>query len=370
MNKRKLSVAGGFLLIIVSIFLAMKIAKPSVQNKRKPVVTDLKLVKTAVVKNQDVNSSIAVTGKLEAKNKIEIYAEVSGVMLESNREFKEGNYFRKGEILVRLDDSEARLDMLAQKSNVLNQITLILPEIKIDYNQSAEEWLTYVENFDINAPLPELPEPKNDQEKYFFAAQNVYNLYYSIKSAESRLAKYTIYAPYDGIITEATINPGTLVRTGQKLGEFINPNVYEMEVAISLKESGFVKVGDGVQLQSADLNGSWTGKIIRVGNRIDPNTQTLKAYLQVTGNGLKEGMYLKGNINADVINDALEVPRKLLINDRELYVVQDSMLVSHTVEIVKLNDETVIVRGLKDGTEIISENVTGAYDGMKVKTYN
>ena len=90
----------------------------------------------------------------------------------------------------------------------------------------------------------------------------------------------------------------------------------------------------------------------------------------MNGRGLKEGMYLKGNINADVINDALEIPRKLLVNERELYVVQDSLLVSKAVEVVKMNDETVIVRGLSDGTHIISETVAGAYDGMKVKTYN
>ena len=169
MNKRKLSIVGGLILLVASIFLAMKIAKPTEQSMRKPVVSDLKLVRTSLVKNQDVNSSVAVTGKLEAKHKIEIYAEVSGVMLEGSKEFKPGNYYRKGEVLVRLDDAEARLEMLAQKSNVLNQITLILPEIKIDYKQSASEWLEYVESFDVNKPLPELPEPKNDQEKYFFA---------------------------------------------------------------------------------------------------------------------------------------------------------------------------------------------------------
>ena len=140
MNKRKLSIVGGLILLVASIFLAMKIAKPTEQSMRKPVVSDLKLVRTSLVKNQDVNSSVAVTGKLEAKHKIEIYAEVSGVMLEGSKEFKPGNYYRKGEVLVRLDDAEARLEMLAQKSNVLNQITLILPEIKIDYKQSASEW--------------------------------------------------------------------------------------------------------------------------------------------------------------------------------------------------------------------------------------
>jgi multidrug efflux pump subunit AcrA (membrane-fusion protein) len=286
------------------------------------------------------------------------------------KEFKEGSYFQQGDILVQLDDTEARLNLLAQKSNVLNQVTQILPDIKIDYTSSAEEWISYVENFDINAPLPELPKPQNEQEKYFFAAQNVYNLYYTIKSAESRLAKYTIRAPYGGVLTEATIDPGTLVRTGQKLGEFINPTIYEMEVAVSLKESNFVKLGDEVLLQSGDINGDWTGRIIRIGDKIDANTQTLKAYLQVTGRGLKEGMYLKGNINADVIDNAMEIPRKLLVNDRELYVVQDSLLVSKVVEIVKMNDETAIVRGLSDGTHMISETVSGAYDGMKVKRFN
>ena len=43
---------------------------------------------------------------------------------------------------------------------------------------------------------------------------------------EATLDKYTIKAPFNVVVTQSNINPGTLVRNGQKLGEFINTYLY------------------------------------------------------------------------------------------------------------------------------------------------
>jgi RND family efflux transporter MFP subunit len=252
---------------------------------------------------------------------------------------------------------------------VLNLVTQILPDIKIDYKESAGDWLAYVENFDLESPLPPLPQPRNVQEKFFFASRNVYNYYYTIKSQEARLEKYVIRAPFSGIVTESAINPGTLVRTGQKLGELINTQSYEMEISVSLRDAGFVQIGDIVTLASVDVAGEWKGRVVRISDKIDPNTQTLKAFLLVSGKGLKEGMYLSGQLNTRRVSNAVEIPRKLLINEGEIYVVSDSVLALHSVEVVRFNEETAIITGLTDGVEIVDELLVGAYRGMKVKKY-
>ena len=56
--------------------------------------------------------------------------------------------------------------------------------------------------------------------------------YYSIKNIEKRLSKYNITAPFNGVLTEALVTKGTLIRPGQKLGEFIDTSVFEIELAI------------------------------------------------------------------------------------------------------------------------------------------
>jgi hypothetical protein len=55
-----------------------------------------------------------------------------------------------------------------------------------------------------------------------------------------------------------------------------------------------------------------------------------------------------------------------LINQQGIYVVQDSTLRFTEVELVKIERESAIIRGLSDGTPILSEMPPAAFDGMKV----
>jgi len=48
------------------------------------------------------------------------------------------------------------------------------------------------------------------------------------------------------------VTEGTLVRNGQKLGDFIDTSSYEIEVAISNTYAGLLKVGEEVVLNSLD----------------------------------------------------------------------------------------------------------------------
>ena len=72
----------------------------------------------------------------------------------------------------------------------MNQITLMLPDLKSDYAESFPAWEAYLQNLDPEKPLAPLPDPATNQEKYFVSARNLYNLYYTIQSQEKRLTKY------------------------------------------------------------------------------------------------------------------------------------------------------------------------------------
>ncbi len=55
------------------------------------------------------------------------------------------------------------------------------------------------------------------------------------------MSKYTIKAPFKGILTEALVTEGTLIRNNQKLGEYIDPSLYEMEVSLGKKLCKFAE---------------------------------------------------------------------------------------------------------------------------------
>ena len=104
-----------------------------------------------------------------------------------------------------------------------------------------------------------------------------------------------ITAPFNGILTEALVTEGTLIRNGQRLGEFIDPSVYEMEVAISKSFANILKVGEVVRLPIWIKRDVYRKKS-RVNGSIDQNTQTITAFIEVHDPNLK-GRYLFRSIN-------------------------------------------------------------------------
>lgn len=352
-----------------SLFINQLLSSQKKPAERALARSSVKMVKVKPVETGALVSKVDVTGRLVARDKIELFAEVGGLLQRGARPLREGNYFQKGQVLANIDDEEFQLNLLAQKSSLMNQITLMMPDLKTDYPEAFPAWKAYLDGLDIQQPLAPLPEPVSEQDKYYISARNIYNLFYSIQSAEVRADKYSLEAPFSGVVTEATINEGTLVRVGQKLGEFINPYVYEMEAAVNMSELDFVKVGSTVDLTSRELTGSWKGRVVRISNRIDPQTQTVKVFIAVSGKELKEGMYLSAVIEGTSVDDAVEIPRNLLIENREVYVVQDSSLKLQPVKPVLFMTNTVYVRGLEDSMALLNETVIGAFEGMKVGTY-
>lgn len=336
---------------------------------RRTVPKQIKTVKAVETSPSDISTRIEITGRLAAKEKIEIFTEVGGLLKPESRRFREGNAFRKGQALMQIDNTEARLNLLAQRSSLLNQITLILPDLKLDYPEGYPNWQAYVDNFDPEKATPELPKAVTEKEKYFISAKNLLNLYYSIRSQEVRLEKYTIRAPFSGVVSESNIQEGTLVRVGQKMGEFFNPNVYELEAAVNLKDLDFIKPGNKVNLTSTDVDGIWTGTVRRISNTLDENTQTVKVYIEVSGKNLKEGMYLDAEIKGNTIEQAIEIPRKLMVNDSAIFIIQDTVLAFHTVRPVKYTTSSVVLQGVPANTMILNETIIGGYEGLRVNVY-
>ena len=221
----------------------------------------------------------------------------------------------------------------------------------------------------MNKSLPTLPEMTTEKEKLFIAGRNINSTWYNVKNIEERLLKFAIYAPFDGILTESNVDKGALVRAGQKLGEFISPNVLELEVAVNSTYADFLKVGNTVQLTTVDGSKTYSGKVSRINSLIDPATQTIQAFIRVSGKGLREGMYLEAELEARQIEDAFEISRKLLVSNNELYKLEGDVIKLTKITPVHFTENTVIVKGLENGDQVLSKSLPGAYDGMNVKVF-
>lgn len=365
---RKIIIA---ILALLIIGAALFGAKTLIDNKKAPkprVKKDVKIVSTETVVNSAIPIIIPANGNLQAKRRVELFSEVTGVFKPTGKLFKTGQEYRAGQAMIIIDNAEFYAQVQSARSDLNNQITAIMPDLRLDYPASFAQWQSYLDNWDRNTATPKLPEPKDDKEKYFITGRNIYSTYYNIKNLESRLGKFRIKAPFTGVLTEALVTEGTLVRNGQQLGEFIQMGTYELEVSISGEFADLLQVGKQVALQNITGTKTYTGKVTRINGKIDQETQTITTVIEVSDRDLKDGMYLTANLQAQQIENALELDRSLLQDGNQIFVVKDSLLELASVQPVHFSDKTVVLKGIDDGTVIISKMVPGAYEGMIVKT--
>ncbi|SHG56879.1 efflux RND transporter periplasmic adaptor subunit [Winogradskyella jejuensis] len=358
----------GVVLIIGAIFIGKEIANS--KKKQRPVPAKVvKTVFTDTVVNSTVPIIISTNGNLVAKRRVELYSEVQGVFRSTGKLFRPGQEYKQGQTLIKVDATEYYASVQSAKSVLYNSIAAIMPDLRLDFPEVFPKWQNYLNGFNLDKTTPKLPEMTSEKENYFITGRGIVTNYYTVKNLEQRLSKFNIRAPFSGILTEALVTEGSLIRNGQKLGEYIDPTVYEMEVALGKSYANLLKVGETVALNNLEKTETFTGKVSRVNGSIDATTQTINAYIEVKSNDLKEGMYLEANLNAKSEANAIEVSRSLVLDGNRIFVVRDSILDIIDVNPVYFSDTKAVLKDVPNGTVILSKPVPGAYAGMSVKPY-
>ena len=242
----------------------------------------------------------------------------------------------------------------------------VLPDIKVDYPGQFSAFESYYNELTLSKPLPALPKAEGKLEK-FLIARGIPSSYYQVKSAEERLEKFSIRAPFDGTLDQAAVKQGNLVSPGRALGSFVGNGGFEMRSAVTLAYSDQLSEGQQIRFTSPDVDGAWMGKIDRISPVVDNATQSVNIISTVNGAQLREGMYLTGTIQNMMIYDALKVPAHMVFDNGFVYTVeQDSILQKTPVKVVEWLDNEIIIKGLKKGQLLVNEPTLKAASGLVV----
>jgi len=335
-----------------------------------PVKEEIRTVSTQRFEPQNIKSKVQIDGRLSAFEKIDIFAEVTGKLVDNGKRFREGSYFSKDDVLFEIDNNDEEFNLFAQRSALLTSITQIMPDLKFDYPEAFEKWKKYLDEFDVKKSVKTLPEVDSQQEKYFVAGKNIYNLFYNIKGLEDRMGNYQVYAPFSGVFLTVNKFPGALVTPGQSLGQLMNTGRYELVAPINFADFKFIERGQKVQLYSEELGKEWSGSVSRISNQIDQATQSIPVYISVTGKGLRDGLFLKGSLDGSEINDATNIPKSAIFDNNKIFVLKDSILASKKIDIISRTDEEIVAKGINATDNIVVSGVNNLYNGQKVMTQN
>ena len=339
-------------------------------QRPKPVAKNYVKVQTVAYSKMPVE--VEAFGRLSSLQQINVIPEVGGKLLRGQVSLKEGATFKRGQILIKIDDAEEKLTLQSRKSNFLSLLASILPDLKTDFEASFDQWQTYFNSIDLEKPLPEIPAETGLKVKTYLASKGVLTDYYSVKSLEETLKKHTIYAPYTGTVQSVNLEVGSVVSPGAVIASIIRTDRLELKVPIQKQDIDYVTLGETVKVIQEETAKSWLGKVVRRAPFIDPNNQSVNVYIAVdnTYGDLYDGLYLKAAISGKYVEQGMLVERNVIRNKNEVFVVQDSLLEMKKIQIAKITSNDAIIHGLEPGELLVVDAPSNASNNMVVEIVN
>lgn len=371
--QRKLTVIISILAILAVSFMAMSYFTSLKESPEITIPNDpARKVDASEVVYEPVNYTITATGRLGSQSYVDIISEVQGEILPVNLPLKKGQRFKKGDLLISIYDEITDYNLKAAKSRFQNSIANILPDFKIDFPDDYEKIKGFFDRLKISDPLPALPEITSDQERIFLASRNILNDYFAIKSSEIQLAKHRIYAPFNGTYTDVMLEVGSIANPGSRIARIINTGMLELELPVPVEDVKWISKGDRVNVSSEDGSDNWTGTVARIADYVDRNSQSVSVFISMPNNGgspLYEGQYMRASFEGTITGKAMEIPRRAVFNNDEVFVVSDSTLKKARIKVLKINQQSMIFNGLEEGIHVVVEPLVNMVEGTVVEIY-
>ncbi|MAW20809.1 MAG: hypothetical protein CMD16_00250 [Flavobacteriales bacterium] len=319
------------------------------------------------VNNVKIKNQISSSGRVVSVNNITISSEVQGRLIGNNT-FKKGTEIKEGNIVFSVKDTDLRLLINAKRSNLMSLVSSNLANIKLDFKSEYEKWNNFFNNIELENDLPDFPEMYSSKEKNYIISRSILAEYLSIKSDEEKLKKYTVRAPFDGIITKSYSDVGANVNPGTPVVDFIRKGDMEVELTVSTSEINFIHIGDIVHFN--DNGKEYIGKINRKGKFVNTNTQNISVFTSITDNeeSLYNGMYLNATIITEGTENVFKLPRRAIFENNKVFIVDStSKLKIREVNIIAYQGDEVIIDDADNKTLIVSEPLLNMSEGRTVK---
>jgi len=292
--------------------------------------------------------TITAVGSVRSDESVTLRPEVTGRIAEIR--FKEGQAVAKGALLVKLDDSVVKADAEQARAN------LWLAKAKSD--RAAE----------LNQKGFVSAQAKDEAEGGLRVAQA------TLQSAEARLAKMEIRAPFSGVIGLRQVSVGDYVKDGQ---DMVNLEAIEaLKVDFKVPEVFLrqVQVGQSMQLTLDAVPGrTYEGKVLAINPLVDAagRSVVIRAQIRNTNATLRPGMFARVRLITDAKADTLVVPEQALVpqgEDQFVFKVVDGRAQRTRVEIGQRREGKVeIVRGVAANDMVVTAGHLKIRDGTVVK---
>lgn len=313
-----------------------------------------KLISVAEIAPQGFESFIDLQGVISSEN-ISYVAPRNGVGgYVKELLIKEGQYLKKGQLVLKLDDQVLKQSIAASKTQ--------LGFAKDMYERTKNLW----------------DQKIGTEVQLLSAKNNVDALENQIAIQEEQLSSYLVYADQTGIAEIVNIKPGELFTGISALGpqiQIVNNNDLSIHVDIPENYSSEVKKGTEVVVTIPSINKSFKTSIDRIGQSVNLTSRGFTAFCKIPSNvGLKPNMAASVKILNHTNPKAIVIPVNIVQSDEAgkyvfLMGEEEGKKIAKRVSVTLgelYGDEIEILSGLKPGDKLVTRGYQDLYEGQVV----
>lgn len=303
----------------------------------------------AEARTESIAETLAVVGTLVPNEAIEVKSEVEGVVEEIA--FNEGQTVKKGDLLVRLDESKFRAALQQAEAN------LQLSKVTFDRTRQLVEDKT-------------ISPQEFDQAAATYRANEA-----NVALRRRELQDARIVAPFAGTVGSRNISAGQVISKNTTLTTLVDIDTVKAEFNIPERFISQVKAGQQLELRVAAFpKERFKGEVYFLAPQVDPNTRTLlmKARVPNADRKLRPGMFANLDLTLTLRDNAIVIPESAVLNLGErtaVYVIAaDGTAQMRPVKIgLRMPNQIEIVSGLKPGEKVVAEGLQKIRPGGQVK---
>jgi membrane fusion protein (multidrug efflux system) len=326
-----------------------------------------KLVVLDTVQVQTFTHYIELQGKVDAENTSYVSPRGAGGQVRAVY-VKEGEYVKKGQLLLKLDDAIIRQSVVTARQGVAgtrNQLELA----KSLYQRTKNLWDQHI------GTEVQLLQAKTNVE---VLENQIKTQLENVKAAEEQLSTTSVISNVSGVADEVNIHVGEMF-TGAPTAGIKIVNTTNLKVVTDIPENYLARVSKGtpVMISIPDVSKNYNSSISLISQSISATSRGFIAEAKIPNDkSLKPNLTAIVKIQDYTVPKAMTIPVNILQTDEVgkfvlIAVTEGGKTVARKrqVQVGELYGERLEIKsGLKSGDVVITDGFQSVYDGQLIST--
>lgn len=359
-----------FIVLAVFVLLAWVItSNPPTSKRGKPSMAPQLSVEVQTIQREAISLEIDSYGNVQPRTQSILQPQVSGEIKYISTNFRDGGFFEKGELLVKLDARDYQAEIDIAKANLFSA-EQALAEEQARVEQAKQDWERLGNEGEPSDLVLRKPQLLATQAKVQSAKA-------TLGKAELALERTEIKAPYTGRILKKEVDIGQVVSQSTRLAEIYAVDYVEVRLPIKNNDLPYIDLPETNRFSQQDESNNpavqviselvdlqtWQGKLIRTEGAFDRNSQQLFVVAQIDdpyGKGateglpLKIGQYVAAIIQGKTLEAAIKVPNKAIYQGSYVFIVDNGLLKRQEIKVKWQNNEFALIEtGLSENDLLV-----------------